>query len=189
MQKCPNCGIETAATEDWACQWCGYPLLSGSYKRIPKTYKQLKEERLSELKPKPELKPEPEPESKPEPEPEPEPELEPESKPQPVEMELAVEELLSAYAVEDVAADIKFVNKILKLTGVVAMIDVKDVLDINCIRLTGADRDLLQSVRCMFDKRHESALKGLTIGQTVTVQGTYDGSIMEFRMIDCVLVH
>ena len=177
MQKCPNCGIEIAATEDWACQWCGYPLLSRSYKRIPKTYEQLKEERLSELKPKPEPELEPELEPKPEPE------------PQPIEMELAVEELFSAYAVNDVAADINFVNKILRVTGVVAAIDVKDVLDINCIRLTGAERDLLQSVRCMFDKRHDSALKGLTIGQTVTVQGTYDGSIMEFRMIDCVLAH
>ena len=128
-------------------------------------------------------------EPKPAPELEPELEPKPEPEPQPIEMELAVEELFSAYAVNDVAADINFVNKILRVTGVVAAIDVKDVLDINCIRLTGAERDLLQSVRCMFDKRHDSALKGLTIGQTVTVQGTYDGSIMEFRMIDCVLAH
>ena len=76
MPKCPNCGQETARTIDWACQWCGYPLLSHAYKQIPKTYKQLK----SELKPKPELEPEPvlEPEPEPKPEPEPEPTLEPE---------------------------------------------------------------------------------------------------------------
>ncbi|MFC1929116.1 zinc ribbon domain-containing protein, partial [Chloroflexota bacterium] len=35
MQKCPNCGQPAARTEDWACQWCGYPLLSKSYKKIP----------------------------------------------------------------------------------------------------------------------------------------------------------
>ncbi|MFC2060603.1 hypothetical protein ACFLTZ_05915 [Chloroflexota bacterium] len=51
MAKCPNCGLETARTEDWACQWCGYPLLSGAYKRIPKTYQQLVEEKLRKLKP------------------------------------------------------------------------------------------------------------------------------------------
>ncbi len=46
MQRCPNCGRPTLRTEDWACQWCGYPLLSGAYKKIPKTYQELKEERL-----------------------------------------------------------------------------------------------------------------------------------------------
>ncbi|MBI2832135.1 MAG: hypothetical protein HYX79_07760 [Chloroflexi bacterium] len=47
MPRCPNCGRETARTEDWACQWCGYPLPRGSYKIIPMTYKQLREEMLS----------------------------------------------------------------------------------------------------------------------------------------------
>lgn len=45
MPKCPNCGQETLRTEDWACQWCGYPLLSTGYKKIDKTWKQIKEER------------------------------------------------------------------------------------------------------------------------------------------------
>lgn len=48
MPNCPNCSQPTARTEDWACQWCGYPLISGGYKKIPKTYRQLKEERLQE---------------------------------------------------------------------------------------------------------------------------------------------
>ena len=55
MPKCPNCGRETARTEDWACQWCGYPLLSESYKKIPKTFKQLKEERLHKVESETEL--------------------------------------------------------------------------------------------------------------------------------------
>jgi hypothetical protein len=48
MRKCPNCGQAAERTEDWACQWCGYPLLSNSYKKVPKGYKQLKEERHDE---------------------------------------------------------------------------------------------------------------------------------------------
>jgi len=242
MPKCPNCGLETLRTEDWACQWCGSPLLSSAYKMIPKTYKQLKQEGLYEAKPIPESKLEPEPvamlesepepvlesqrepipeperevepvpESKLEPEPvamlesEPEPVLEsqrepipeperevepvPESKlePEPVAMELTVEELLSAYATDGVAADTKFANKLLRVTGVVAMIDVKDMLDTHYIRLTGAERNLLQSVRCFFDKKHAPVLQQLVIGQTVTVQGIYNGSIIEIRMMDCVLV-
>jgi membrane protease YdiL (CAAX protease family) len=64
MPRCPNCGRKTFRTEDWACRWCGYPLLSRAYKKIPKTYKQFQEERLYALglkKPEPELEPKPEP--------------------------------------------------------------------------------------------------------------------------------
>lgn len=68
------------------------------------------------------------------------------------------------------------------------MIDVKDMLDTHYIRLTGAERNLLQSVRCFFDKKHAPVLQQLVIGQTVTVQGIYNGSIIEIRMMDCVLV-
>jgi len=204
MPECPNCGRETLRTEDWACQWCGYPLLSSSYKMIPKTYRQLKEERLHkpepvpeqklELEPEPTFEPEAEPvlESQREPIPEAEQEVEPIQKrkpePEPVAMELTVDELLSAYATDEVAADAKFVNKLLRVTGVVAMIDVKDMLDTHYIRLTGDERNLLQSVQCMFDKKHAPILKQLEKGQTVTVQGEYNGSIIAIRMIDCTLV-
>jgi len=204
MPKCPNCGLETLRTEDWACQWCGYPLLSSSYKMIPKTYKQLKQERLYGAKPILESKPEPEPESVFESEPEPvlesqeeptpeseqavEPVLESKPEPELVAMELTVEELLSAYAKDRDAADIKFAKKLLRVTGVVAMIDVKDMLDTHYIRLTTAERNLLWNVRCIYDKKHASALQQLAIGQTVTAQGIYNGSIIEIRMMDCVIV-
>ncbi len=45
MAACPNCGRRTERTKDWVCEWCGYPLLYGSYKQIDKTYKELQEER------------------------------------------------------------------------------------------------------------------------------------------------
>jgi len=254
MAKCPNCGQKTARTEDWACPWCGYPLLSGSYKRIPKTYRQLKEEEPPEQEapvleepepisePEPVAEPEPEPEPIPEPEPAPEPEpvpkpkrktapkskrktapepepepapkpkrktapkskrktaptsepapepepvLESEPEPTPAAIELTVEELLSAYETEGVTADTRLANKILKVTGIVERIEVKDTLDIYYINLSSAARDVLQNVRCVFDKQHGPELDQLTTGQTVTVQGKYDGSIMDICMRDCVLV-
>jgi len=101
MPKCPNCGRDTYRTEDWACQWCGHPLLYGAFKRVPKTFRQIQEERG--YSPEPDLGDEPElvqvakakpaatppPPSSPPPqmsEPEPEPEIEPEipSPPEPV---------------------------------------------------------------------------------------------------------
>jgi hypothetical protein len=51
MADCPNCGRHTLRTKDWACQWCGYPLISKSYKVIDKTFKELEEERNLALKP------------------------------------------------------------------------------------------------------------------------------------------
>jgi hypothetical protein len=50
MPACPNCGRPTLRTRDWACQWCGYPLLSRAYKKIDKTFKELQEERFPGLK-------------------------------------------------------------------------------------------------------------------------------------------
>ena len=244
MPKCPNCGLETLRTKDWACQWCGYPLLSRSHKMIPKTYEELKQERLYGAKPMRESEPEPVLESQEELTPESERAIEPilesepesvlesqeeltpeseraiepvlESEPETVlesqeeptseseqvvepvlesepdtelvAMELTVEELLSAYAADVDTADIKFAKKLLRVTGVVAMIDVKDTLDTHYIRLTTAERNLLWNVRCIFDKKHASILQQLAIGQTVTVQGIYNGSIIEIRMMDCVIV-
>ncbi len=273
MGKCPNCGRATARTEDWACQWCGHPLLSKSYKKIPETYKQLKEEKLHKQKPtvmeetgvsplsnhdtllpkdtlesEPEPMPEPEPESvseserepaaepglepEPEPMPEPEPESvsesgrelavepelepkpepvpkpapEPVSEPEPVleanpkpvpELEpepttgiiaATVEELHSAYRVDEVAVDAKFTNKVLKVTGVADRIVVEDIHDIYYIILTSAEKKEAWNVRCTFDKGHGPELNQLTTGQTVTVQGKYDGYKINILMRDCVLV-
>jgi len=228
MRNCPNCGLPTKRTEDWACQWCGYPILSESYQKISKTYRQLKEEKMhkqeplvtqelvlepepehvaelvpeitSESKPEPIAEPEPEltpePESKPilepepEPMPEPEPEPRPKSEPEPssTAIEVTVDELLSAYATDEAAADERFGNKILKVTGIVNRIEVKDYLDFDYITLTNAENSLFQHVRCFFDKKHGPELSQLTTGQKVTVQGTYDGSMINIRLRDCVLV-
>jgi hypothetical protein len=73
MPACPNCGRPTLRTRDWACQWCGYPLLSRAYKKIDKTFKELQEERFPSLKAAPENKPPPVPENKPPPVPAPAP--------------------------------------------------------------------------------------------------------------------
>jgi len=51
MKLCPNCGRPTARTEDWVCQWCGYPLLAHGYRRVPKSYQQLQEEKRPPLEP------------------------------------------------------------------------------------------------------------------------------------------
>jgi hypothetical protein len=79
MPACPNCGRQTLRTKDWACQWCGYPLISRAYKKIDKTFKELQEERNlspkyeeaeTDITPDPDTVAETPPEPKPEPPPE-----------------------------------------------------------------------------------------------------------------------
>ncbi|UCE97493.1 MAG: hypothetical protein JSV74_05990 [Dehalococcoidia bacterium] len=287
MARCHNCGRETMRTEDWACRWCGHPLPFGPFKKIDKTYRQLKEERFGKpikeleniqqaetklnygetvalkqdsatikrikLEPEPEFKKatfvqkvEPNrteednvteteefesesatempseldveenqaPENEPELEFEAEKELEeksivstvPEIKDIPVQepeieqiqeteiepvspdMELNVEDILKEYEIDDAAADEMFMNKILRVTGIVSLIDIKDKLDIHYIRITGSGVDPWQNLQCMFDKKYASVLGELERGQTVTVQGRYSGSIIAIRMVNCELI-
>jgi ribosomal protein L37E len=84
MPACPNCGRPTLRTRDWACQWCGYPLLSKSYKKIDKTYKELQEERLTVSEEStPEPAPQPEAIVKPPPPPKPKKQVTPKTEIQP----------------------------------------------------------------------------------------------------------
>ena len=206
MKKCPNCGQATSRTEDWACQWCGYPLLSGSYQEIPKTYQELKDERLrkdelpvteeagKEVEPEPLAKAKPKPKAKrkrvvkPKDEPEPEPELKSTSESESTAIEVTVEELHSAFQADKVAAEARFADRILKVTGVVGRIAVNDIIDKPCIILTSADETLQKNVLCVFDKKHGPELNQLTTGQTATIQGKYDSCTINILMIDCVIV-
>lgn len=49
--KCPNCDLPTMRTSDWACRWCGHPLVSGSFRQMSQTYQEVKAERISEMVP------------------------------------------------------------------------------------------------------------------------------------------
>ena len=253
MPRCPNCGQKTSRTQDWACPWCGYPLVSGSYREIPKTYEELKAERLQqaavveveaeavvepepepvaevevepevkveaeavvELEPKPKAKPKPKrkskakpkAESKPEPElevivePEPEPEAKPKPKRKPKAkpraksgsevisdaMPITIDQMHLAYKMSRTAADEKFTDRILRVTGVVGRIAVDDIPDSPCVILTSPDREVSRNVLCVFDKKHVPELNQLTTGQAVTVQGKFDSCTINILITDCVLV-
>ncbi|MBA7698351.1 hypothetical protein ES703_107028 [subsurface metagenome] len=102
---------------------------------------------------------------------------------------MTVTELLSAYEAEGEAADARFANQILRITGVIDRIEVKDALDIYYVMLNSPEESLLlQGVRCVFDSQYGSELNKLETGQTVTVQGKYVGSMIDISLRDCVLV-
>ncbi len=274
MAHCPNCGRQTSRTSDWACQWCGYPLLYGSYPKIPQTFKELQEERhrfvpdesepevTLEAEPKLKIPHAPEREAKPRKEPlETPPEMEaapapkaaaesrtvPEIKraPEPVppprperipltelmkavpdsvpeirpvpEVQLAAEsavtpepgfapppqvdvgailekttltaeELDLVYQADKVAAEAKFADKVLTVSGVVDRLFVNDSLGIHYVVLTGAQRRSVWQVRCTFAAQYIAELKKLNPGQPLTVQGKYGGYGKNIILKDCALL-
>ena len=115
-------------------------------------------------------------------------EVEIEQEPPLADLELTVDELFGAYEEDQLAADDKFADKIMRVSGSVASIDLKDILDTYYIRLTGTDDDILESVQCMFDKKHGDLLRQLEKGQAIAVQGRYNGSVIAVRIMDCFLV-
>ena len=98
------------------------------------------------------------------------------------------EELYSAFSADEMAADAKFTDKTLTVTGIVDRITVNDVHSIYYIILASAEKKEQWNVRCMFDRKYGAQLNQLTTGQTVTVRGKYDGYKANILMKDCVLV-
>jgi len=251
MANCPNCGLSTMRTKDWACQWCGYPLVSGMYGKTSKTFAELKQEREGEtvstallVETEPIVEPEPEtnqvvePEGEPEPEPEkaqavetePEPAPEPETdqvtevevepahepgknqvveteatvEPEPVTPEepepsaekevqpipeVTVSELCSSYQGYGMAGHEEFKNSVFRVSGIVDSIVSKDVVEQYRVALTDEEPHPLGDVYCKFEKKDAPALRKLSVGQQLTVQGRYDGFVTNIVLADCVLVN
>ncbi len=209
MKKCPNCGRPTARTKDWACLWCGYPLLSRSYRGMAETYQELKAERLHRQESAEEEKPERL--SRQEPTVEKKTEdsspssddslpsvqmlehrlkqmLESRREAMSPPMKITVEEVDSAFKADSAAAEEQFANKTLAVTGIVGRVAANDIIDNPCIVLTSADKTVQRNVLCVFDKKYGSELDRLTKEQRVTVRGKYDGCAINILMRDCVLV-
>lgn len=252
MANCPNCGQATERTQDWACQWCGYPLVSGSFRQMSKTYQEAKAERLQELAavevveadiqeetdvaettvvianvPEETAEPEApeaeiveeaeqavevEPEIKPEPVPEPtaevestsegesvaedsveadetgEPVTEAETLQSPGIIFMTIEELNEACQADSEAAEARFVGSILQITAEVGRIPQVESSENPCLILISSEKPTAMNILCVFDKQYEAAINKLTEGQLVTVQGRYDGCVMNILVNDCVLI-
>jgi hypothetical protein len=208
MADCPNCGRSTLRTQDWACQWCGYPLVSGSFKQMPITYQEAKAERLHswvtaetvvELESQ-EAGAVEEAEEAREPVAEAVEEVEETRGPvaeaaeeaeEPSEPEIVlitIEELNRICREDSEAAEARFANTILQVIGVVARIPPMQSIENPCLILTNAEKSVARTLLCVFDKQYEAAINKLSVGQMVTVQGKYDGCVINILLNDCVLV-
>ena len=182
MRKCPNCGQPTVRTKDWACPWCGYPLLSRSYGEIPKTYEELKPKAVRSERP-PVME-----RTGVSPVPKPEPKVKPEAKPVTEPITVTVEEMHSAFKADNAAVDAGFASKIITITGVVGGLAINDVGNNATLILKSAQKIGPEKLLCVFDMKYIPEFRRLAMGQTVTVQGKYDSYTVNALMVDCVLV-
>jgi len=102
-------------------------------------------------------------------------------------IEVTAQELYSAYEANQVAADAKYKDKIVRVTGIVNTIG-KDILDTPYVLLTSGGQYEMFGVQCMFDKKYELELAQLIKGQTVTVQGKVSSYLANVIVADSVLV-
>jgi len=94
-------------------------------------------------------------------------------------------QLYADYEANEVAADLKYKDKVLIVTGKVQEIT-KDYDDQICVTIyTG---DIIGTIRCSFATSHTNEVAGLEKGQSITIKGKCEGkSIFNVNLGGCSL--
>lgn len=105
-------------------------------------------------------------------------------KPKPV-YEVSVNDLMAAYAANEIAADEQYKGKSLVVSGVISKIGV-DFLDKPFVYFD-IDKNGIRQVHCFF--KHKNDVMSLRIGQAVKVQGTCEGMETSVGLRDCMILN
>jgi len=91
-------------------------------------------------------------------------------------------QLFAEYDANEIAADQKYEDKTLEVSGVILRIG-KDILDDPFVTLAG---NSVWGVQCMFT--NDNQVVNLSPGQSITVRGTCDGSLVNVILRRCTVV-
>jgi hypothetical protein len=109
------------------------------------------------------------------------------SSPTPVEViSVTAPQLVADYKANEVAADEKYKNRLLAVTGKIDRIG-KDIMDDMYVTLESGERYGIISVQSFFDVSHKDRLTQLRKGQQVTITGTCDGKFGNVLIKDAEL--
>ena len=97
---------------------------------------------------------------------------------------VTAEDLISAYKANEVAADERYKNQPLAVTGTVDSIG-KDILDTMYVTLKGDEKYGFTSVQCMFDDEHKTELAALSKGDHIRVVGICKGKLGNILLKEC----
>lgn len=96
--------------------------------------------------------------------------------------------LTSDYKDNEVAADAKYKDKLLEISGTVDTIG-KDILDTPYIAFqTDNQYEIIDRVQCMFGKDDIATLSQVTKGQKITLRGTGAGKLGNIEVKGCKIV-
>jgi len=104
----------------------------------------------------------------------------------PDDTEISAAEIVAAYQADKAAVDAKLRNKVIRVTGAIGKMVIREHLDIVYLILTDTRRSDMWNVRCTFDKKYGTQLRRFNLGDIVTIQGRYDGYERNIILKDCV---
>lgn len=94
-------------------------------------------------------------------------------------------QLMRDYEANEIAADAKYKNKLVNVSGTIANIG-KDILDTPYVSL---DADsLVFGIQCMFAKSDQESLVSLSNGVRVTLQGRVSGKLGNVLVKECLIL-
>jgi hypothetical protein len=97
---------------------------------------------------------------------------------------VSASQLYSDYKANEVAADQRYKDKVLQVSGTVDNIG-KDIMDSIYVTL---ETGTFGSIQCFFADKHASEAAQLRKGQSITVKGRCDGKMMNVLLKGCVIV-
>lgn len=97
-------------------------------------------------------------------------------------------QLYSDYEANEVAADSKYKNKKVEVSGTISNIG-KDILDTPYVALVVSPNNPIFSVQCMFDKSAQSQLANLTKDSKITLTGIVSGKMANIIVKDCSILN
>ena len=103
------------------------------------------------------------------------------------EVTVSAYEIYQAYEANEVAADLKYKEKVIQVSGVVESIGT-DFMDTIYVSLSVGDEYEISSVQCFFADSHKADAASLSKGQRVTIKGLGDGYLMNVLLRGCTLV-
>ncbi|KAA3624091.1 MAG: hypothetical protein DWQ02_23520 [Bacteroidetes bacterium] len=100
------------------------------------------------------------------------------------DIKIEAPELFSAFESDELAANEKYLDKVVEVTGVVSEVKQEDGI----ISVVLETEDLMFGVICQLDEYSESRKSDFKIGESVTLKGLCTGSLMDVVLVRCVEV-
>jgi len=98
---------------------------------------------------------------------------------------LSAADLMQAYEANEIAADLKYRDKIVLVNGTVKMTG-KDITD--TIYVAYDVGNLVATVQCFFSDRHARRIADVTPGEHIRIQGRVTGKLINVFVRDCSAV-